>query len=144
MKEQKKPFYCSDRLELDENERCITQCDHCARKQPKIVQKLIDMMKEDEELGLYDVFNDEKRQGVKELIDKHKQEAALKEALLELRKTPMTFEPKQETLDEIEIISNSISAKVLLFIIVNINFKYFLFNLIPISQIHRVWCIIYR
>ena len=56
-------------------------------------QHLIDMMEKDEELGLYDIFNDEKRQGVKELIDKHKQEAALKEALLELRKTPMTFEP---------------------------------------------------
>ena len=35
---------------------------------------LIDMMKKDEELGLYDIFNDEKRQGVKELIDKHKQD----------------------------------------------------------------------
>lgn len=74
MKEQKKPFYCSDRLELYENERCITQCDHCAPKEKLLVQNLIDMMKDDEELGLYDVFNDEKRQGVKELIDKHKQE----------------------------------------------------------------------
>jgi len=35
---------------------------------------LIDIMKADEELGLYDIFNDEKRQGVKELIDAHKQE----------------------------------------------------------------------
>jgi hypothetical protein len=35
---------------------------------------IIDMMQEDEELGLYDVFNDEKRQGVKDLIDKHTQE----------------------------------------------------------------------
>jgi hypothetical protein len=34
-------------------------------------QHLIDMMQKDEELGLYDIFNDEKRQGVKELIDKH-------------------------------------------------------------------------
>lgn len=37
-------------------------------------QHLIDMMQEDEELKLYDVFNDEKRQGVKELIDKYKQD----------------------------------------------------------------------
>lgn len=36
-------------------------------------QHLIDMMQKDEELGLYDIFNDEKRQGVKELIDTHKQ-----------------------------------------------------------------------
>jgi hypothetical protein len=39
----------------------------------KTKQYIIDIMKKDEELGLYDVFNDEKRQGVKELIDKHKQ-----------------------------------------------------------------------
>jgi hypothetical protein len=32
---QKQYFYCSDRLELDENERCITQCEHCAVIQPK-------------------------------------------------------------------------------------------------------------
>ena len=42
-------------------------------------QHLIDMMKKDEELGLYDIFNDEKKQGVKELIDKHKlEEVALR------------------------------------------------------------------
>jgi hypothetical protein len=35
---------------------------------------IIDMMEADEELGLYDIFNDEKRQGVKDLIDAHKQE----------------------------------------------------------------------
>ena len=52
-------------------------------------------METKQEIKLEDIFNDEKRQGVKELIDKHKQEAALKEALLELRKTPMTFEPEQ-------------------------------------------------
>jgi hypothetical protein len=33
--EPKQYFYCSDRLELDENERCVTQCDHCAVIQPK-------------------------------------------------------------------------------------------------------------
>ena len=51
-------------------------------------QHLIDVMKSDEELGLYDesreikledVFNDEKREGVKELIDKHKQERSYSE-----------------------------------------------------------------
>lgn len=36
-------------------------------------QHIIDIMKKDEELGLYDIFNDEKKQGIKELIDKHKQ-----------------------------------------------------------------------
>ena len=43
---------------------------------PKEEQKqhLINMMQKDEELGLYDIFNDEKRQGVKELIDKYKQD----------------------------------------------------------------------
>jgi hypothetical protein len=30
--EHKQPFYCSDRLELDDNERCITQCDVCGDK----------------------------------------------------------------------------------------------------------------
>lgn len=39
-------------------------------------QHIIDIMKKDEELGLYDIFNDEKRQGIKELIDKHKLEEA--------------------------------------------------------------------
>ena len=75
---------------------------HAYEQEKKEQQKqhLIDIIQEDEKLGLYDIFNDEKRQGVKELIDKHKQEAALKEALLELRKTPMTFEPEQETLEE--------------------------------------------
>ena len=71
---------------------------------PKEEQKqhLIDMMQKDEELRLYDVFNDEKRQGIKELIDKHKQ--------TDEKGRPITYwggleEPKQETLDEIEIIS---------------------------------------
>ena len=35
-------------------------------------QHLIDMMKGDEELGLYDIFNDEKREGVKRVIQQHK------------------------------------------------------------------------
>ena len=58
---------------------------------------IIDMMQEDEELGLYDVFNDEKRQGVKELIDAHKQD--------DENGKPITYwgglaEPKQETLED--------------------------------------------
>ena len=35
-------------------------------------QHLIDMMKGDEELGMYDIFNDEKREGVKRVIHQHK------------------------------------------------------------------------
>ena len=35
-------------------------------------QHLIDMMKGDEELGMYDIFNDEKREGVKRVIQQHK------------------------------------------------------------------------
>ncbi len=35
-------------------------------------QHLIDMMKGDEELGLYSIFNDEKREGVKRVIHQHK------------------------------------------------------------------------
>jgi hypothetical protein len=31
-KEPKQPFYCSDRLELDDNEKCETQCDVCSNK----------------------------------------------------------------------------------------------------------------
>ena len=59
---------------------------------PKEQQKqhLIDIMESDEELGLYDepnskeikledVFNEEKKKGVKELIDKHKQERSYSE-----------------------------------------------------------------
>jgi hypothetical protein len=35
-------------------------------------QHIVDMMKGDEELGLYDIFNDEKREGVKRVILQHK------------------------------------------------------------------------
>jgi hypothetical protein len=35
-------------------------------------QHIVDMMKGDEELGLYDIFNDEKREGVKRVIHQHK------------------------------------------------------------------------
>jgi hypothetical protein len=30
--EPKQPFYCSDKLELDDNEKCTTQCDVCSGK----------------------------------------------------------------------------------------------------------------
>jgi hypothetical protein len=83
-------------LEKNGNPEITKQVDEEAKKLQK--QHLIDIMKQDEELGLYeqtkcycghtttcdcgpeqeilleDIFNDEKRQGVKELIDKHKQE----------------------------------------------------------------------
>jgi hypothetical protein len=36
-------------------------------------EHLINIMKADEEIGLYDIFNEEKKQGVKDLIDAHKQ-----------------------------------------------------------------------
>jgi hypothetical protein len=37
--EPKQYFYCSDRLELDENERCVTQCNHCASKPKQRLEK---------------------------------------------------------------------------------------------------------
>ena len=86
---------------------------------PKEEQKqhIIDMMKSDEELGLYeqtkcycghittcdcgpeqeitleDIFNEEKKQGVKELIDKHKQETLeeVAERLFPKEKYPTSF-----------------------------------------------------
>ena len=79
---------------------------------PKEEQKqaLIDMMKSDEESGLYDqeikledIFNDEKRQGVKDLIDAHKQDD--ENYLDSFGVTKTQFEVyrnfnKQETLEE--------------------------------------------
>ena len=67
-------------------------------------QHLIDMMQKDEELGLYDIFNDEKRQGVKDLIDKHKQDD--ENYLDSFGVTKTQFEVyrnfnKQETLEEV-------------------------------------------
>jgi hypothetical protein len=96
----RKNFYCGD--EVDYGEQCDFQCDRCVdatgvdygflpyeerergititHKQEQ-KQHLIDMMKGDEELGLYDesreikfedVFNDEKREKVKRVILQHK------------------------------------------------------------------------
>jgi hypothetical protein len=62
--ERQKPFYCSDRLELDENERCVTQCDHCRLLSTET----------NKQIKLEDIFNHEKRRGVRDLIDAHKQE----------------------------------------------------------------------
>ena len=88
----KKNFYCGD--EVDYGEQCSFQCENCVdatgvdygylpngKEEQK--QHLIDIMKSDEELGLYsesgvkeikfeDVFNDEKREGVKRVIHQHK------------------------------------------------------------------------
>jgi hypothetical protein len=71
---------------------------------------IIDMMEKDQELGLYDIFNDEKRQGVKDLIDTHKQRLEKYSERFDNDKSeignPDTWgkriveEPKQETLEE--------------------------------------------
>ena len=88
--ERQKPFYCSDRLELDENERCITQCDHCRLLSTET----------NKQLKLEDIFNHEKRRGVRDLIDAHKQ--------TDENGDPITYwgglaEPKQETLEDIKL-----------------------------------------
>jgi hypothetical protein len=90
----KKNFYCGD--EVDYGEQCDFQCDRCVdatgvdygylpnddeKSKQEQKQHLIDMMKFDEELGLYDesreikvedIFNDEKREKVKRVILQHK------------------------------------------------------------------------
>jgi hypothetical protein len=88
----KKNFYCGD--EVDYGEQCSFQCENCVdatgvdygylpNEDEKEEQKqhLINIMKSDEELGLYDesreikpedIFNDEKREGVKRVIHQHK------------------------------------------------------------------------
>jgi len=90
----RKNFYCGD--EVDYGEQCDFQCDRCVdatgvdygylpndneKSKQEQKQHLIDMMKSDEELGLYDesreikvedIFNDEKREKVKRVILQHK------------------------------------------------------------------------
>jgi hypothetical protein len=90
----RKNFYCGD--EVDYGEKCDFQCDRCVdatgvdygylpnddeKSKQEQKQHLIDMMKSDEELGLYDesreikvedIFNDEKREKVKRVILQHK------------------------------------------------------------------------
>ena len=107
--ERKKNFYCGD--EVDYDDKCLEQCDRCVdatgvdygylpEEETKCYcghtttcdcgpedskQTIIDMMKGDEELGLYDeiqpeqIWNEEKKKGIKQLIQDHKQET-LKEA----------------------------------------------------------------
>jgi hypothetical protein len=77
--------------EMDQNDvgqnqsKCIWYAKPYLDEKEEQKQHIVDMMKSDEELGLYDepnrkeikledVFNEEKKKGVKELIDKHKQE----------------------------------------------------------------------
>ena len=107
--ERKKNFYCGDEVDYDDKcleqcDRCVdatgvdygylpeeetkcycghtTTCD-CGPEDSK--QNIIDMMEGDEELGLYDeiqpeqVWNEEKKKGIKQLIQDHKKET-LKEA----------------------------------------------------------------
>ena len=89
--ELKKNFYCGD--EVDYDDKCLEQCDGCVDATgidygylpEDSKQNIIDMMKGDEELGLYDeiqpeqIWNEEKKKGIKQLIQDHKQET-LKEA----------------------------------------------------------------
>jgi hypothetical protein len=53
----KQYFYCSDRLELDENERCVTQCDHCAGKHKQRLEKYSERFDNDKsEIGNPDTW----------------------------------------------------------------------------------------
>ena len=102
--ERKKNFYCGD--EVDYDDKCLEQCDGCVdatgvdygylpEEETKCYcghtttcdcgpedskQNIIDMMKGDEELGLYDeiqpeqIWNEEKKKGIKQLIQDHKKE----------------------------------------------------------------------
>ena len=82
----KKNFYCGD--EVDYDDKCLEQCDRCVDATgvdyeylpEDSKQTIIDMMKGDEELGLYDeiqpeqIWNEEKKKGIKQLIQDHKKE----------------------------------------------------------------------
>ena len=83
--ERKKNFYCGD--EVDYDDKCLEQCDGCVDATgidygylpEDSKQTIIDMMKGDEELGLYDeiqpeqIWNEEKKKGLKELIQEYRQ-----------------------------------------------------------------------
>jgi hypothetical protein len=60
-------------------------------------------MENKQEIKLEDIFNDEKRQGVKELIDKHKQgrDKIENDFLKCLSNSKVVYEPKQGTLEPI-------------------------------------------
>ena len=93
----KQYFYCSDRLELDENERCVTQCDHCAGKHKQRLEKYSERFDNDKsEIGNPDTWG-------KRVIDKHKQDD--ENYLDSFGVTKTQFEVyrnfnKQETLEE--------------------------------------------
>ena len=75
---------CSTCKTQFQGDKRAVQCEPCAIKMIQ-EQNIIDMMKGDEELGLYDeiqpeqIWNEEKKKGIKQLIQDHKQET-LKEA----------------------------------------------------------------
>jgi hypothetical protein len=93
----KQYFYCSDRLELDENERCVTQCDHCAGKHKQRLEKYSERFDTDKyEIGNPDTWG-------QRIIDKHKQDD--ENYLDSFGVTKTQFEVyrnfnKQETLEE--------------------------------------------
>jgi len=123
----KKNFYCGDKFDYDE--QCEFQCDTCVDKKgvdygylPKEEQKqaLIDMMKSDEELELYDedspaynhqarlvndlakeikleeLFNDDKKENIKIFIDEIKNPSEPNQALKD------AFEKYSEYLEDFE------------------------------------------
>jgi hypothetical protein len=62
--ELKKNFYCGD--EVDYDEKCLEQCDRC------VDAKGVDYGYLPKEIHLEDIFNDEKKEGIKKLIQKQK------------------------------------------------------------------------
>lgn len=60
----KKNFYCGD--EVDYDDKCLEQCDGC------VDATGIDYGYLPKEIHLEDIFNDEKKEGIKKLIQKHK------------------------------------------------------------------------
>ena len=62
--ELKKNFYCGD--EVDYDDKCLEQCDGC------VDATGIDYGYLPKEIHLEDIFNDEKKEGVKKLIQKQK------------------------------------------------------------------------
>jgi hypothetical protein len=62
--ELKKNFYCGDKVDYDE--QCLEQCDGC------VDSTGVDYGYLPEEIHLEDIFNDEKKEGIKKLIQKQK------------------------------------------------------------------------
>jgi hypothetical protein len=93
----KQYFYCSDRLELDENERCVTQCDHCAGKHKQRLEKYSERFDNDKsEIGNPDTWGkrvvEEPKPIHEQIIDLCGGEERFKEIA--------GLKPKQETLEE--------------------------------------------